>query len=123
MKYWISQLFRVPLLTPVRMVLAIFVAVVTDGLQFSLAAVGWFGPDQFLDCIAMVLTHWLLGIHVLLLPTFMVKLVPVIDDLPTWTACVAAVIALRKREQNLAHLKSANPPPPPAPPVIPQSKV
>jgi hypothetical protein len=42
-----------------------------------------------------------------------VELVPVLDDLPTWTACTAAVIALRKREQN------NNPPPaPPDKPVI-----
>jgi hypothetical protein len=48
------------------------------------------------------------------LPTFVVELVPVLEDLPTWTACVAAVIALRKREQNL---------PPPAPPAKPTIEI
>jgi hypothetical protein len=29
-----------------------------------------------------------------------VEFVPLLDELPTWTACVVAVIALRKREQR-----------------------
>ena len=49
----------------------------------------------------MLLTMRILGFHILLLPTFVVELVPLVDDFPTWTACVAAVIALRKREQRL----------------------
>ena len=48
----------------------------------------------------------------LLLPTFVIEFLPITDMLPTWTACVALVIAMRKREQ-------ANVPPPPGPgPVI-----
>jgi hypothetical protein len=60
----------------------------------------------------MIATTAILGFHVLLLPTFALELVPLVQDLPTWTACVAAVIVLRKRRQQ--------PPPPPAPvgPVI-----
>ena len=42
----------------------------------------------------------MIGFHWLLLPTFVLELVPVLEDLPTWTACVIAVIALRKREQK-----------------------
>jgi len=48
----------------------------------------------------MVLTSWLIGFHWLLLPTFVLELVPVLEDLPTWTACTIAVIALRKRGQR-----------------------
>jgi len=70
-------------------------------------------PDQVIDAVAMILTAWLIGFHALLLPTFVVELVPVLDDLPSWTACVVAVIALRKREQRLA-----TPPVPPEKPAI-----
>jgi hypothetical protein len=64
-----------------------------------------------------------------LLPTFAVEFIPVVDMLPTWTACVVAVIALRKRQQSSAQSPAldvesnvqAAPPPqlPPPPPVIP----
>ena len=110
-----NRLFRVPKFSRLRIVLALAVAVFADGLQFLLNGVGWFGPDQIIDAIAMLLTCWLLGFHWLLLPTFMLELVPLADDLPTWTACTVAVIALRKREQR------ATPPPilpPPEKPTI-----
>lgn len=84
------------------MLLALAVAIVADGLQFFLGPLGWVGLDQAIDAVAMVFTIGLIGFHVLLLPTFVVELVPVLDSLPTWTACVAAVIALRKREQHSA---------------------
>jgi len=100
---------RVPLLTRRRMILALAVAVGADGLQLILGPLGWAFVDQAIDGAAMLLTMGILGFHVLLLPTFVVELVPVIEDLPTWTACVAAVIALRKREQRAA--------PPGKPPV------
>jgi len=107
----LNTLFRVPRLTTVRAVLAMGVAIAADGTQLLLAAVGWVGPDQAIDCVAMVLISWIIGFHILLLPTFVVELVPVIEDLPTWMACTAAVIVLRKREQ-----RGAPPTPPPPPP-------
>lgn len=82
------------------MVLALMTAVAADGLQLSLNAFGFVGADQVIDAIAFVLTAWALGFHLLLLPTFVIELIPVADMLPTWTACVIAVIALRKREQS-----------------------
>ena len=120
-------IFRKPRLTGLRITLALLVALVIDGLQLALGPVGWVvGPG--LDLVGMVLTNWLLGFHVLLLPTFVVKLVPLLDDLPTWTACVATVIVLRKREQmlndsrvyspNPADLRSAATPRVDCPPVI-----
>ena len=95
----ITRLLQAPRITRLRMGLALVVALVTDALQFALGPFGWFIVDQGLDSVAMVLTSWILGFHLLLLPTFVVKLVPVAEELPTWTACVIAVIALRKRDQ------------------------
>ncbi len=96
----LNRLSRVPRLTRVRIILALAVAVVADGLQFLLGPFGWPFADQAIDVIAMVLTSWVIGFHWLLLPTFVVEFIPILDDLPTWTACVIAVIALRKREQR-----------------------
>jgi hypothetical protein len=97
-----NKMFRAPKLTRTRIVLALAVAVFADGLQFLLNAAGWFGLDQAIDCVAMILVSWAIGFHILLLPTFVIELVPVLEDLPTWTACTIAVIALRKREQRAA---------------------
>jgi hypothetical protein len=96
----LNRVFRVPNLTRVRIVLALVVAVVADGVQLLLGPVGWVFGDQAVDVVAMVLTSWVIGFHWLLLPTFAVEFVPLLDELPTWTACVIAVIALRKREQR-----------------------
>ena len=123
MKTQITRLLQAPRITGVRMVLALGVAVVTDGLQFGLGFLGWFFIDQGLDAVAMVLTTWILGFHVLLLPTFVVKLVPVVDELPTWTACVVAVIALRKREQARAKAPSTNLPAPEKPQPPPSQQL
>jgi hypothetical protein len=82
------------------MILAFAVAVIADGLQFIFSLVPL--ADQAIDVAAFGLTAGLLGFHLLLLPTFAVEFIPVVDMLPTWTACVIAVIALRKREQNSA---------------------
>ena len=89
----------IPPLTRPRMFLALAVAVVADGLQILLGPLGWLFADQLIDAVAMLLTMRILGFHILLLPTFVVELVPLVDDFPTWIACVIAVIALRKRGQ------------------------
>jgi hypothetical protein len=94
----LNRLLRVPRLTPLRIVLALAIAVVADGLQFLFGLLPI--VDQAIDVVGMVLTSWVIGFHWLLLPTFVVKLVPFLDELPTWTACVVAVVALRKREQS-----------------------
>jgi hypothetical protein len=74
--------------------------------------VGWAFADELLDVVAMILTWRLIGFHPLLLPTFALEFLPVADMLPTWTGCVAIVVALRKRHQ------AQNPPPLPPGPVI-----
>ena len=55
----------------------------------------------------MGLTCAALGFHMLLLPTFVIELVPVADMLPTWTGCTAAVVMLRKRARAQASLPLA----------------
>ncbi|MEY4388244.1 MAG: hypothetical protein RLY20_3527 [Verrucomicrobiota bacterium] len=102
-------------LTGLRIFLALTIAVVADGLQLGgtliggpLAAVGFV---EAVDVIAMILTVLLLGFHPLLLPTFVVEFIPVIDMLPTWTGCVGAVLLLHKRAQtNKAEPPTASPP-------------
>jgi hypothetical protein len=101
-----NRLYRMPQLTRLRIVLALAVAVIADGLQFLLGPFGWPGADQAIDVVTMGLTSWVIGFHWLLLPTFVVECIPVLDELPTWTACVIAVIALRKREQKMSPLGS-----------------
>lgn len=100
-----------PALTPARVRLAYAVAVATDALQFVLGPIGWVGADEVLDVAATALVWRLLGFHPLLLPTFLVELLPVTDMLPTWTGCVAMVIGMRRRQQ-------IEPPPPAHGPVI-----
>ena len=75
------------------------VAVTTDVLQLLLGPFGWAFADELLDVTAMILTWRLIGFHPLLLPTFAVEFLPIADMLPTWTGCVAIVVALRKRRQ------------------------
>lgn len=77
-------------------------AIAADGLQILLGPLGWVFFDQVIDVIAMAVTSLLIGFHPLLLPTFVVELIPFIDMLPTWTACVAMVVALKGRQQRSA---------------------
>jgi len=93
------HIFEAPLLTRERVRLAYGVAITADLLQFVMGPFGWAFADQLIDVAAMVLTCRLIGFHPLLLPTFILEFLPIVDMLPTWTGCVAIVIALRKRQQ------------------------
>jgi len=105
-------MFQPPVLTRNRVRLAFTIAVTTDVLQFLLGPLGWAFADEILDVAAMILTWRVIGFHPLLLPTFVLELLPVADMLPAWTVCVALVVAIRKKQQ-------APRPQPPAPgPVI-----
>ena len=86
-------------LTRARIVSAYGIAIATDALQIALGPFGWFVADEILDAVATIATTLLLGFHPLLLPTFVLELVPVADLLPSWTACVALVVSLRRRQQ------------------------
>src|SRR5438309_7071849 len=92
-------MFQAPVLTRNRVRLAYAVAITADALQLLLGPLGWTLPDEIIDVIAMFLTWRLVGFHPLLLPTFALEFLPVVDMLPTWTGCVAIVVALRKRQQ------------------------
>jgi hypothetical protein len=102
--------FAPQVLTKQRVWSAYGVALTVDVLQFILGPFGWAFADEILDVAAAAATWSLLGFHPLLLPTFVVEFLPVADLLPTWTGCVALVIALRKKQQAI--------PPPANGPVI-----
>src|SRR6266480_654422 len=96
--YLQSKLFKPEILTPARIRLAYAIAVTTDILQFIAGPLGWAGADELLDVIAMTLVWRTVGFHPLLLPSFVLEFVPVAGVLPTWTACVAFVVTMRKRQ-------------------------
>lgn len=98
-----------PVLTRRRIWTACALALVADGLQLVLGPFGWVGVDEGIDVMVMLLLSATIGFHPLFLPTFVAEFVPVVDMLPTWTACTMVVIGLRRK-------KSAPRPPPPAPP-------
>jgi hypothetical protein len=102
--------FAVPPLTSKRIWFAFTVAAATDAIQLGLGPLGWAFIDESLDVIAMILTCGALGFHMLLLPTFIIEFIPVADMLPTWTACVGAVVMLRKRAQSRPPPVSLAPP-------------
>src|SRR5437660_9482127 len=102
-------MFQVPVLTRNRVRLAYTVAITADALQFLLLPLSWTFVEQVIDVIAMILTWRLIGFHPLLLTTFALELIPLVDMLPTWTACVALVVSLRKKQQA-----PPSPPPPPS---------
>ena len=81
-----------------RIKAAYAVAITTDVLQFVLGPFGWTFVDEILDVAALLATTRLLGFHPLLLPTFILEFVPIIDVLPTWTGCVALVVATRRKQ-------------------------
>ena len=94
--------FRAPLLTRDRIVPAYAIAITVDVIQLALGPVGWLFADEILDVIATILVWRFIGFHPLLLPTFVLEFLPIVDMMPTWTGCVAIVVALRKRQQARA---------------------
>jgi hypothetical protein len=100
-----------PWLTRRRIVLALVIAAAADVTQIALLPFTWTFAQAAVDVVAMVLVLPVLGFHLLLLPTFVIEFLPGVDMLPTWTGCVVAVIALKKRAQG-------SDPTAPPPPVI-----
>lgn len=105
------SVFRTPVLTPRRIWPAFAVALVTDGIQLLLGPLGWAFIDEITDVVSMVILSLLVGFHPLFLPTFLVESIPVVDMLPTWTGCVAAVVALRRRNERATAQPDAVTPP------------
>lgn len=89
-----------PPLTTARIWAAFVVALIADGLQLALGGFGWFLFDEIIDVVAMVLVTMLIGFHPLFLPTFVMEFLPVVDMVPTWTGCVALVVALRRKRSK-----------------------
>jgi hypothetical protein len=117
----LTSRFAVPVLTRKRIWFAFAVAGIVDAVQLSLGPLGWAFVDEGLDVIAMVLICAALGFHMLLLPTFVLELVPVVDMLPTWTGCTAVVVILRKRAQTKPPVVVTQEFPRPEPPKLPES--
>ena len=92
-------IFQPPPLTPNRVRLAYAIAVSADALQWLLGPPGFLFADEILDVAVMALISGTIGFHPLLLPTFALEFLPVVDLVPTWTGCVALVVALRKKQQ------------------------
>ncbi len=85
-----------------RIVLAFAAAVVGDAIQLGLLQFGWMGVDEVIDVVLMVVISVLIGFHPLFLPTFVAEFLPIVDLLPTWTGCVALVVALRRKAERAA---------------------
>jgi hypothetical protein len=96
MSTWLAK----PVLSRKRILFAFAVAVLTDVIQFLLGPFGWTFADEIMDVIAMILISLTLGFHPLLLPTFVVEIVPIVDMFPTWTVCTAVLVAMRRRERQ-----------------------
>lgn len=107
----INRLLSPPVLTRRRIGLACAVAVVTDTVQFFGGMTGLPGwvLDDCLDIVAMAVQTLILGFHPLFLPTFIIKAVPGVQILPTWTGCTFLVIGLLRRQQ--ATVQPVQPPP------------
>lgn len=103
--------FFSPRLTGRRAYLALAIAAVADLLQMIALPVAWTLAQSVVDVVAMLLVLPVLGFHILLLPTFLIEFVPGAATLPTWTGCVLAVIALKRRSQSVE--PEPNPIPPP----------
>jgi hypothetical protein len=89
-----------------RLRTALVLAVIADIVQiviFPLFVAGGASPaDDILDlCVAGVLTL-LLGYQWEFLPSFLAKLVPVVDFVPLWTLAVANVYRKQKRLATIA---------------------
>lgn len=95
-------------LTRSRIWTAYGIAIAADVGQWLLGPIGMALPDEAIDVVAAGAISWAIGFHPLFLPAFVLEFLPIADLLPTWTGCVAIVIALRKR-QGLVE------PPPPGP--------
>ncbi|HEX4348003.1 MAG TPA: hypothetical protein VHZ73_10545 [Vicinamibacterales bacterium] len=85
-------------LTRARIWTAYGVAIAADASQWLLGPIGMAFPDEAVDVVAAGVISWAIGFHPLFLPAFILEFLPIADLLPTWTGCVALVIALRKRQ-------------------------
>ncbi|MCS7089104.1 MAG: hypothetical protein RMN51_07995 [Verrucomicrobiota bacterium] len=76
--------------------LALGVALVADLVQLGLGPLGVLWVDDLLDLMVALIEISLLGFHPFLLPSFVLEVLPGLELMPTWTACVLAVIVRRR---------------------------
>jgi len=88
-------------LTRTKVVVALAAAMGADLLAVLLGPLGWTFADEVIDVATMIIVSATLGFHWLFLPTFVLEFLPVLDALPTWTACVLAVIGIRRRDTGI----------------------
>jgi len=96
MRSWLVSAEARPV-TRTRMALALLVALAADFVQVGLGPLGFTGLDDLLDLVVAGVEIALLGFHPFLLPTFVLEVLPVVEFMPTWTACVLAIILRRLR--------------------------
>jgi hypothetical protein len=77
-----------------------FVAAAASGVGLMAADIPLEALDTAIDIATAFVVNSLLGFHWTLLPTCALEMVPGVDALPTWTACVAYVAWRRKAEQQ-----------------------
>ena len=92
--------FRARRVSRLRAALAMLLAAGLDAAQVAMGPLGWAFADELLDVLGLIAFSVMVGFHPLLLPTFVIEIIPVVDMLPTWTACVGAVLLLRGRAKN-----------------------
>jgi hypothetical protein len=77
-----------------------FFAAAASGVGLVAADIPLEALDTAIDIATAFIVNSLLGFHWALLPTCALEMVPAVDALPTWTACVAYVAWRRKTEQQ-----------------------
>jgi hypothetical protein len=80
-----------------RIAAAVAVAIAADAFSLVIGPFGITFADEVVDVAVMAIESWLLGFHWLLLPAFVLELLPFVDALPTWTGCVLALVAMKRR--------------------------
>jgi len=82
-----------------RRIIALCVAIGVDAVQlalFPLFGEGFVSPaSDVVDSLVFIFFWRLIGWHIALLPSFIIKIIPVLDLAPTWT--IAVLIATRTR--------------------------
>jgi hypothetical protein len=96
------QAMDVNVISPMRIRIARGIAIGADLLQmflFPLFSEGFISPlDDALDILVCMALTWLVGWHFSFLPSFIMKVVPVVDLAPTWT--IAVFFATRKSKMT-----------------------
>jgi len=79
------------------LIAAYAVAICADAIQILLVpffSEGFASPvDDFSDVVVCLILSRLIGFHIAFLPSFLIKLVPLVESVPTWT--LAVLIATR----------------------------